>query len=212
MIISGNLPPSVTVNDASEYFNNFFKTNVNVSQNVDDAIIGFFQSITGNRETGITLASAVLYTALNQGIEPMAFIDELRKLKTGKRVEQRTPIDSALFNSSFNSYQAAEAAKNEFEVGQMFYNPTLNVFYQTFYDSETDSTVIKTITGYKADRVILNSREVVYNYFRISYAQEENELNAYLTMLLNLNRVNTSLLGISNQPHTSKYISRAILP
>lgn len=38
------------------------------------------------------------------------------------------------------------------------------------------------------------------------------EINAYLTMFLNLNRVNTSLLGITNQPQTSKYVSRAILP
>lgn len=38
------------------------------------------------------------------------------------------------------------------------------------------------------------------------------ELNAYLTMFLNLNRVGTSYLGISNQPITSKYVARTILP
>jgi hypothetical protein len=38
------------------------------------------------------------------------------------------------------------------------------------------------------------------------------ELNAYLTMFLNINRASTSLLGISNQPQTNKYIARAILP
>jgi hypothetical protein len=37
------------------------------------------------------------------------------------------------------------------------------------------------------------------------------ELNAYLTMFLNLNRVGTSLLGLTNSPQTSKYITRAVL-
>ena len=38
-----------------------------------------------------------------------------------------------------------------------------------------------------------------------------SEINAYLTMFLNLNRSGTSLLGLSNSPVTSKYISRTIL-
>ena len=37
------------------------------------------------------------------------------------------------------------------------------------------------------------------------------ELDAYLVMLLNLNRVGTSLLGISNSPRTSPYVERMIL-
>lgn len=39
-----------------------------------------------------------------------------------------------------------------------------------------------------------------------------SELDAYLTMFLNLNRAGTSLLGLGNSPHTSKYITRSILP
>ena len=38
------------------------------------------------------------------------------------------------------------------------------------------------------------------------------ELNAYLTMFLNINRIGTSLLGLSNSPQTSPYVKRAILP
>lgn len=38
-----------------------------------------------------------------------------------------------------------------------------------------------------------------------------SEVNAYLTMFLNLNRSGTSLLGLGNSPVTSKYISRTIL-
>ncbi len=40
----------------------------------------------------------------------------------------------------------------------------------------------------------------------------KGELNAYLTMFLNLQRVGTSYLGITNQPVTNRYVNRAILP
>lgn len=121
MAINGNLPPSTIANNSTTtYFNNFFNSNYTISQNVDDTIIGYFQTITGDRDSGIALASSVIYTAQTQGIDPMTIIDEFRKLKS-------------------------------------------------------------------------------------------NELNAYLTMFLNLNRVSTSLLGLSNSPQLNKYIARAIL-
>jgi hypothetical protein len=37
------------------------------------------------------------------------------------------------------------------------------------------------------------------------------ELNLYLAMFLNLNRVGTSLVGVNNQSQQNKYITRAIL-
>lgn len=117
---NGNLPASNT-NATTDYFNNFFKTGLTTTQNIDDAVIGYFQSITGSKESGTTLASSVIYTALSQGIDPMQLIDEFKKL-------------------------------------------------------------------------------------------DKNELNAYLTMFLNINRAGTSLLGISNSPTTNKYVARAILP
>lgn len=39
----------------------------------------------------------------------------------------------------------------------------------------------------------------------------QNELNLYLAMFLNLNRVGTSLVGVNNQARQNKYITRAIL-
>jgi hypothetical protein len=116
----GNLPPISNTNNTTDFFNSFFTQSGSNSENVNDAIIGYFQSVTGNKESGITLAASVLTTAYNQGISPMELIDEFRKLNPG-------------------------------------------------------------------------------------------ELNAYLTMFLNINRVGTSLLGLSNSPQTSKYIIRAIL-
>jgi len=42
-------------------------------------------------------------------------------------------------------------------------------------------------------------------------ALKPGELNLYLAMFLNLNRVGTSLVGINNNPVQNKYITRAIL-
>jgi len=38
------------------------------------------------------------------------------------------------------------------------------------------------------------------------------ELNSYVVMFLNLNRVGTSYLGINNAPRVSKYVKRMIMP
>ena len=38
------------------------------------------------------------------------------------------------------------------------------------------------------------------------------EINSYLTMFLNLQRVGTSYLGLTAKPVANKYVSRAVLP
>lgn len=117
---TGNLPQT-TVDDTKAFFNNYFEEDTTVSQFTNDAVIGFFEQWTGNKDSAKTLSSAILRTAQAQGIDPMTLIEEFKKLQ-----------------------------------------------------------------GY--------------------------ELNAYLTLILNLNRVGTSLLGISNNPQQSQYIIRSILP
>ena len=42
-------------------------------------------------------------------------------------------------------------------------------------------------------------------------ALKPGELNLYLAMFLNLNRIGTSLVGVNNSPVQNKYITRAIL-
>lgn len=42
-------------------------------------------------------------------------------------------------------------------------------------------------------------------------AVNPGELNLYLAMFLNLNRVGTSLVGVNNAPINNKYVTRAIL-
>lgn len=120
-----NLAPvdvsSNTSTDSNTYFNNFFSPTFTVNPDVDAAIISYFGTVADNAGAAALLASAVIYTARMQGINPMAILDEFNKLPKG-------------------------------------------------------------------------------------------QVNDYLTMFLNLQRVGTSYLGITTQPTTSKYVARSILP
>jgi hypothetical protein len=64
--VSGN-----TENPTDFFFNNFFQPAFTVSQNVDDAVIGYFEKITDDKESAKILASAVIYTSLARNINPM---------------------------------------------------------------------------------------------------------------------------------------------
>lgn len=117
---TGNLPQQ-QIDETSSFFNNYFRDPISASQFTNDAVVGFFENYTKNKDTAKVLAAAILRTADAQGIDPMTLVQEFQQLQ-----------------------------------GQ--------------------------------------------------------ELNAYLTFILNLNRVGTSLLGISNNPQQSQYIIRSILP
>lgn len=107
--------------DPNKYFNNYFEQTIDLTAEQNDAVIGYFEKISDNKESAIALASAVIYTSHKQGINVMEILDQFSK-----------------------------------------------------------------------------------------YSRDE--LNAYLCMFLNLNRVGTSLLGISNSPIKNKYVERQIRP
>ena len=108
-------------NSTQEFFNNFFQDEFNISPNVNDAIVSYFEKQADNKEAALALAASVIYTSLAQDVNPMETLDEFKDLPPG-------------------------------------------------------------------------------------------ELNVFLAMYLNLNRVGSSLLGVRNQPATNKYVSRTILP
>jgi hypothetical protein len=121
--IIANLNQNINVNspqDTQSYFNNFYSSKLTVSQNVDDAVIGFFENISESKEGARAIAGSIISTALSQGLDAM---------------------------------------------------------------------------------------EVIKNFSDIPPA----ELNAYTAMFLNLNRVGTSYLGITNAPYTNKYVKRLII-
>jgi hypothetical protein len=211
MATNGNLPPNNNVNSTTEYFNNYFTERFTTSPNINDAVIGYFQSVTGDVDSGKALAATVIYTALSQGLEPMALVDEFKKLKAGRRVEVKTPIDATTIVEAWTSYDSIYAHKDQYEIGQLFYASTTNIFYRSYLDQIIEAVQIQTAANYKRETVSIGNGQYDYNYFYITYTQEQDELTPYLTVLLNQNRVNTSLLGISNTPAINKYIQRSIL-
>jgi hypothetical protein len=63
-----------------KFFNNYFEFPIIVSTNVDAAIIAHFEQIADNKESARALASAVIYTAIKQGVDPMAALDEFKNI------------------------------------------------------------------------------------------------------------------------------------
>jgi hypothetical protein len=171
MAINGNLPGQTTNSpDTTNYFNNFYDNGTNTSPMINDAVVAYFQNITGNADTGKNLAAAVIYTALQQSIDPMSVIDQLQALSK-KNLSNKPTIYPGTTNQSAQD---------------------TNV-----YNAETGTW---TSSGKQYAKP---GPSATYNQI--------SELDAYLTMFLNLNRVGTSLLGLSNSPQVSPYISRAIL-
>jgi hypothetical protein len=67
-----------------KFFNNFFTKNYNISPNANDAIVGYFQTVTDNTESAQALAASVIYTSLSQEIEPMQILDSFKSLPKGE--------------------------------------------------------------------------------------------------------------------------------
>lgn len=66
------------------YFNNVFKPTVSLQSDMVDAVETYFEIITKNKTSANVLASAVIYTALNQGQDPLTVVQEFKKLGTGE--------------------------------------------------------------------------------------------------------------------------------
>jgi len=115
-----NLPQSSTNDATTSFFENYYNQSATVSQNTNDAIIGYFTQVTGDATSGTILAASVIKSANAQGMNPMLLLDQFRQLPPG-------------------------------------------------------------------------------------------ELGPYLTVLMNMNRVGTSLLGINLNPSSNKYAARCIL-
>ena len=173
MAIPGNLPPSSFQNNSTTtYFENLNSTTPSISPNTNDAVVGYFQQLTGDATVGATLAAAVISTAQQQNINPLDVVEQLNTL------------------SQANQKSA----------------PT----YATYIDPnqpDTDIFVANAITGGN-----WTTGSVNYAKPGPSTAYSNlSQVNAFLTVFLNLNRAGTSLLGLGNSPQTSPFIVRAIL-
>lgn len=65
------------------YFNNLSFTPLEISTNVSHAVQSFFESFTDNKRSAEILASAVIFTSVSQGVDPMQTLDEFLELSPG---------------------------------------------------------------------------------------------------------------------------------
>jgi hypothetical protein len=70
--------------DTRAYFNNFYQPALTVSQDVDDAILGYFEQVADTKESARALAGAVVATSIAQGIDPMTTLDNFKSITAGE--------------------------------------------------------------------------------------------------------------------------------
>lgn len=70
--------------DARDFFNNYFKNNVDVPSAVNDALITFFESIADNKDSALALSAAVVYTSQLQQLNPMDVLAQFKKMSKGE--------------------------------------------------------------------------------------------------------------------------------
>lgn len=246
MAINGNLPGETTNSPSTtNYFNNFYNQSVNTSPMINDAVVAFFQKITGNKETGTNLAAAVIYTCLQQNMDPMSVVEQLKALNDKKNITN--PINEYSHTTNQNAQddyvfvpgESGTIANCSIAVGNAIVTSTNSVsdvqVGASIRGNGTYTSRIVTVVNVDAKNKTLtlssNGTANVANT-TLSYTNPGTwttgtkqyakpgpstayanitELDAYLTMLLNLNRAGTSLLGISNSPQVSPYVERMIL-
>lgn len=69
-------------NKTTNYFNNYFIPDVAVTQNINDAILSYFEQQTTNIESAKLLVQAVIDTANAQNENPMTVLAEFQNLPT----------------------------------------------------------------------------------------------------------------------------------
>ena len=71
-------------NNANQYFTNFYSIPLTVSAGQNDAITAFFQQYSSNSQAAQALASAVLYTALAENLDPLVVLSQFESLPKGQ--------------------------------------------------------------------------------------------------------------------------------
>jgi hypothetical protein len=88
-------------------------------------------------------------------------------------------------------------------------NDAVVAFFQKITNGNTQSAAILASTViYTSLAQGIDPMSIIQQFQSV----KPGELNLYLAMFLNLNRVGTSLVGVNNQVQQNKYITRAILP
>jgi hypothetical protein len=127
-------------------------------------------------------------------------------------------------NMSQNSYNLApvdmtsNANTDANKYFNNFFSPTFTVnpdvdaavisYFETVADNKGAAKILASAVMYTARTRGADPMAVLQEFMKLP----KGEVNSYLTMFLNLQRKGTSLLGITTQPMTNKYVARSILP
>lgn len=109
-----------------------------------------------------------------------------------------TDPTTAYFNTGFTAKSNTSSNINDALVG----------FFEEWTGSAESGLLLAGTILYAAQGQNINPMDLLIQFKEL----DNKQLHAYLTLFLNLNRVGTSLLGISNSPQVNKYIERVILP
>jgi hypothetical protein len=87
-------------------------------------------------------------------------------------------------------------------------NDAVTAFFETITNGNKESAaVLASTVTYTAMAQGVDPMSIVQQFQNL----DKGEINLYLAMFLNLNRVGTSLVGLNNQPVQNKYVTRTIL-
>lgn len=127
-------------------------------------------------------------------------------------------------NTQQNNYNltSIDVSSNKNTESNKYFNNYFGPKFQV--STDVDAAIIsyfESVTDNRESAKILASAVIYTSYTRnvdpMTILKEftglpPGELNSYLTMFLNLQRVGTSFLGITSVPLTNKYVQRSILP
>lgn len=81
-------------------------------------------------------------------------------------------------------------------------------YFETVTSNKESAKIIASAVIYTAYTQGIDTMTILDQFTRLP----AGELNQYLTMFLNMQRVGTSFLGVSSQPTANKYVARAVIP
>ena len=117
------------------------------------------------------------------------------------------PITTGIKDAAFNpSTYFNNLSLPPINVGQNI-NEAIQSFFETVADNKTSAQILASAVIFTSASQNTNPMTILTEFQRMP----PGELNQYLTVFLNLNRIGTSLLGLNNNLKTSNPIARTIL-
>lgn len=101
---------------------------------------------------------------------------------------------------------------NNFFTKQYNISPDANDAVVTFFEQLTDNKESAQALSAAVIYTCLTQEIDPMSILRQFSGLSKGEIDAYLAMFLNLNRIPSSLLGVTNTPVTNKYVARTFIP